>query len=302
VQAQDLLAPYGALHARLDGFERADLDRALLRRRAVKATLMRGTLHLVSAKDHPLYAAALTPALRRLYPGARLRGASEAEIDALARRAVAFGSEPRTNGEYREQLGGDAEWFRARFHSPFVHVPPFTRQSKVVSAAAWLGAADVAAETAVAHLVRRYLSAFGPASVRDAARWAGVPQATIRDGLERVRHVDLGDGLLDLPRAPRPGDVPAPPRLLPLFDELLLAHDDRTRVVPAELARAVNPDGGMILRTFLVDGVVAGLWRTEGHELRLAPFAPLPRVARRELEAEAQRTAASLDRTRVRFG
>jgi hypothetical protein len=149
--------------------------------------------------------------------------------------------------------------------------------------------------------VRRYLGAFGPATVKDAARWAGVPQATIRAGLERVRHVELGDGLLDLPRAPRPGDVPAPPRLLPLFDELLLAHDDRTRVVPAGVAKAINPDGGIVLRTFLVDGLVAGLWRTEGAELVLERFAPLPRVARRELEAEAGRTAAFLGQTRVRF-
>jgi Winged helix DNA-binding domain len=116
-----------------------------------------------------------------------------------------------------------------------------------------------------------------------------------------VRTVDVGDGYLDLPRAPRPGDVPAPPRLLPLFDSLLLGHDDRSRVVPPDDAKTLNRDGGILLRSFLVDGVVAGLWRTEGSDLRLEPFAPLPRPARRELEDEARRVAAFVGARRVAF-
>jgi len=301
VQAQDVAAPYGALHARLEGFRREALDRALERRLVVKATLMRGTLHLVAARDYAPFVAALLPSLRTQYAGVRLRGAAGDVIDALAARALEFGSEPRTNAEFAEHLGGGDEWFRARFHAPFVVVPPFERRPRAIAARAWLDLEPVAEEEARAHLVRRYLAAFGPATVRDAARWARLSQSAVRAGLERVRTVDLGDGYLDLPRSPRPGDVSAPPRLLPLFDLLLLGHDDRTRVVPREYAKALNPDGGIILRSFLVDGVVAGLWRTDGDTLILSPFAPLARVARRELEDEARRTAAFVGAARVRF-
>jgi hypothetical protein len=128
-----------------------------------------------------------------------------------------------------------------------------------------------------------------------------MPQATIRPALKRVRTIDLGDGYVDLPRAPRPGTVAAPPRLLPMWDSLLLAYDDRTRVVADEHRGVVNPDGGTILRSFIVDGVVAGLWRVDRDVLTLAPFAPLPHVPRRALEEEAQRTAAFHGASRVRF-
>jgi DNA glycosylase AlkZ-like len=301
IQAQDVTAPYGALHARLEGFRREALDRALERRLVVKATLMRGTLHLVSARDYAPFVAALLPSLRTQYAGVRLRGAPSEEIDALAQRALAFGSEPRTNTEFADHLGGLDEWFRARFHAPFVVVPPFERRPRMIAASEWLELDPVSEEEARAHLVSRYLAAFGPATVKDAARWARLPQSAVRAGLERVRTIDLGDGYLDLPRSPRPGEVAAPPRLLPLFDLLLLGHDDRTRVVPLEYAKAINQDGGVILRSFLVDGLVAGLWRTDGGALILSPFAPLPRVARRELEDEARRTAAFVGAARVRF-
>jgi hypothetical protein len=128
-----------------------------------------------------------------------------------SRRAPPRSQASRATAELREHVGDD-EWFRARFHAPFVFVPPLA-QRRVVAAEAWLARPVVADETAVAHLLRRYLAAFGPATARDAARWSGLPAPVVRAGLERVRTIDLGDGLLDLPRAPRPGDVPAPPRL-----------------------------------------------------------------------------------------
>jgi hypothetical protein len=301
IQAQDVGAPYGALHARLEGFRRESLDRALDRRLVVKATLMRGTLHLVSARDHPPIVAALQPSLRRMYVGARLRGVPAEEIDALAQRALEFATEPRTNAELAQHLDGDDAWFRARFYAPFVVVPPFERRPRMIAARCWIDLPPVAPEEAAAHLLRVYLAAFGPATVKDAARWAGVPQSVIRGGLERVRTIELGDGYLDLPRSPRPGNVSAPPRLLPLFDSLLLGHDDRTRVIPPEYRTPLNPDGGIVKRSFLVDGVFSGLWRTEGKTLRLEPFAPLPRVAKRELEDEARRTAAFHGAAKVRF-
>jgi Winged helix DNA-binding domain len=301
IQAQDVGAPYGALHARLEGLRREALDRALERRVVVKATLMRGTLHIVSARDYSAFASALKPALTRQYAGVRLRGAPDDAVEALAARALAFGSEPRTNVEYAAHLGGLDEWFRARFHAPFIVVPPFDRRPQLVSAKAWLDLEPVREEEARAHLVHRYLAAFGPATAKDVARWSRLRVSAVRAALDRIRTIELGDGYFDLPRAPRPVDVPAPPRLLPLFDLLLLGHDDRTRVVPPEYARLLNRDGGIILRSFLVDGLVAGLWRVERDVLTLEPFAPLPRVPKRELEAEAHRAAAFHGASKVRF-
>jgi hypothetical protein len=293
IQSQDLEAPYRALAARIEGFERAKLDRALERRTVVKATLMRGTLHIVSARDYPAFIGALLPSLQRQFVRARprLRDAPPEQIDALAARATAFAREPRTTRELRDHLGDD-EWFRARFHAPFVFVPPLP-QRRVVAADAWLGGPAAADETAVAQLVKRYLAAFGPATARDAARWSGVPAPTIRGALERVRTIDLGDGLLDLPRAPRPGDVRAPARLLPLFESILLAYDDRSRFVSGDAYERVML-GGMVLQAFLVDGSVAGTWRLDRGKVELEPFAPLPQGVRRELEDEGRRAAAIL--------
>ena len=112
--------------------------------------------------------------------------------------------------------------------------------------------------------------------------------------LRRYRE-ESGRELLDLPRAPRPhGDVAAPARLLPRFDNLVLSHDDRRRVIADEHRSAVI-QGGEVTATFLVDGFVAGLWSFADSRVRLEPFAPLPRAARRELADEASRLEAFVD-------
>jgi hypothetical protein len=299
IQAQDVGAPYDALFARLDGFRGEVLDRALERRLAVKATLMRGTLHLVSARDYAPFHAALVPSLRRYYSRTSFKG-TPMQVEALAERALTFASEPRTYAELREHLGGEAQFFRVRFHAPFVHAPPITRRPRLVAARSWLDVEEVPREEAVAHLVRRYLAAFGPATARDAARWAGIPVSVVRAALERLRTIDVGDGLLDLVRAPRPGEVAAPPRLLPLFESILLGYDDRSRFITKEHYDRVML-GGIVLKAFLVDGIVAGVWRIERGTLTLEPFAPLPRVARRGVEEEARDVAAFHGAAKVRF-
>jgi len=121
-----------------------------------------------------------------------------------------------------------------------------------------------------------------------------VPIRDLEPGFEALRLRRFRDvrnrELLDLPRAPlEAADAPAPPRLLPRWDELLLAHKDRTRVLPDEYRKAVIQRNGDVQQAFLVDGVVAGLWTCDGNRIRLEPFAPLPRTARRELEQEAAR-------------
>ena len=145
-----------------------------------------------------------------------------------------------------------------------------------------------------AYLVRRYLAAFGPATRADLSQWSGVPVRDLTPGLEQVKlrtfRDERGRELLDLPRAPlAPADAVAPPRLLPRWDELLLAHADRTRVLPEEYRKTVIKKNGDVLQTFLVDGFVAGLWREERGRVVLEPFKSIPRTARRELEDEARR-------------
>ena len=162
----------------------------------------------------------------------------------------------------------------------------------------WLGADGASGDVAATHLVRRYLAAFGPASRADVAQWTGMARSVVDQGLAQLelrRFRDEHDReLYDLPRAPVPsGDVPAPARLLPRFDNVVLSHDDRRRVLPQEYRAAVI-EGGEVRATFLVDGFVAGLWSVENGRVRLAPFAPLPRAVRREVEDEARRLEAFL--------
>ena len=148
------------------------------------------------------------------------------------------------------------------------------------------------------NLVRRYLAAFGPASRADVAQWTGFARSVVDRGLAQLElrrfRDEHGRELYDLPRAPLPGgDAPAPVRLLPRFDNLVLSHDDRRRVLADEHRTAVI-QGGEVRATFLVDGFVAGLWSVEDDRVRIAPFAPLPRTARRDVEDEARRLEAFL--------
>ncbi|WP_030956213.1 DNA glycosylase AlkZ-like family protein, partial [Streptomyces sp. NRRL S-481] len=141
--------------------------------------------------------------------------------------------------------------------------------------------------------VPRYLAAFGPASVRDMQTWAGLTR--LGDAFERLRpelvtfRDDKGVELFDLPDAPRPDpDTPAPPRFLPEFDNLLLSHADRTRVVRPE-HRGRSWQGNIAYPTLLVDGFLAGLWRLEEDALVIEPFDRLTRTQRDEVTAEGER-------------
>ena len=159
-----------------------------------------------------------------------------------------------------------------------------------------MGADGAEGDAAAANLVRSYLAGFGPASRADIAQWTGFVQSVVARGLAGLdlRHFrDEHDReLYDLPRAPVPAsDVRAPARLLPRFDNLVLSHDDRRRVVADEHRSAVI-QGGEVSPTFLVDGFVAGTWSLDDGRVRLRPFAPLPRFWRRELENEARRLEA----------
>jgi hypothetical protein len=196
-------------------------------------------------------------------------------------------------------------WYGLVAHAGLVNGPSSsvwrsnTAGGTFVPARTWLGDDAAAGDAAAAHLVRRYLAAFGPASRADVAQWTGLPLGVLDSGIQRLElrrfRDELGRELVDLPRAPLPpAGTPAPPRFLPMWDSLLLAHDVRTRALPEEYRRVSIARNGDIPETFLVDGFVAGRWRLDGGRVSIEPYAPLPRVARRELEDEASRLEAFL--------
>jgi Winged helix DNA-binding domain len=317
LQAQKVTAPYLGLLARVDGFKGEGLTRALERRRVVKATLMRGTLHLVSADDYLAYATALQPTLDVLWRR-YARDADRPGYEQVVRATLEFASRPRSGPELRDFVAGltgaeptaaENVWWRIRTNAPLLRVPPDGvwgggPRVWIATAESWLGRpAEADAGTAAEALALRYLAGFGPARVADLCRWSGLPAAPVRAALARLEprlrrfRDEQGRQLFDLRRSPLPSaDSPAPARLLAMWDSTLLAYDERTRVLPEEYRKAVIDKRGDVAQTILVDGLVAGTWRIDGRRVRLHPFQPLPRGARREVEEGAARVEAFLGR------
>lgn len=316
LQAQWPPSPYIGLWSRLDGFHPDALVRAVARRHVVKATLMRTTLHLISADDYLAFAGIYRASrIRELQRQLAALGEDADFAEAGERLASLAAERPRTRPELLALLGLPKlrleerrpwlVWYGLSAHAGLVNGPEssvwrsHTAGGTFVPARTWLGADGASGDGAAAHLVRRYLAAFGPASRADIAQWTGMARSVVDQGLAGLRlrrFVDeLGRDLVDLPRAPLPPpDTPAPPRFLPRWDNLLLAHDIRTRAFPEEYRRTIIERNGDVPETFLVDGFVAGQWKLEAGRVRLAPFAPLPRRAWREVEEEAGRLEAFL--------
>ncbi|WP_256104763.1 winged helix DNA-binding domain-containing protein [Streptomyces sp. ODS05-4] len=326
LQAQNTRPPYHALAARLDGFRPEELSELMERRAVARIVTLRSTLHTHTADDVLSLRPLVQPARERELNAFRAR-LTGVDRDRLARTARELVEErPRTPAELRGHLAPlwpDADpaalSVAARCLLPLVQVTPrglWERSGQVALTTAehWLGrpAGEPAApETAV----RRYLAVFGPASVKDMQTWAGLTR--LRPVFEALRpelavfRDEHGTELFDLPDAPRPdADEDAPPRLLPEFDNLLLSHADRTRVVPPaykDRTWRVNQS----FPAFLLDGFVAGVWKLErptGKADRAAvvlePFGAPTRAQRTALVEEAGRTlevlaAADPD---VRFG
>jgi len=302
LQAQWGPAPYVGLWTRVAGFKREALERALLKRQAVRAVLMRGTIHLVSLADYGRFGAAVgTPPWLR--PEAAELG------DALHDAIREFGTSPRTRTEIFEYLAGEhgierdraeTAWYALRIRGRLTHAPE-TGYWKTTGLTRYVTIPHDTArpEAARVELVRRYLGAFGPATRADVSEWSGLRVRDLEPALAALEplarfHDDRGRELVDLPRAPRPSaDTPAPVRLMPRFDNLILSHKDRNRVL-ADEHRGLVIDGGWVKSTFLVDGFVAGTWEIEEGRVRLEPFAPLPRTAKRALESEASSLEAWL--------
>jgi hypothetical protein len=302
MQAQSANAPYVGLWSRLEGFRHDRLTRAYEQRRVVRATLFRVTIQLVSARDHSAFATLMHRRWQDEFANWKLPAAEWApRIHALAEDGpFTYADANRAVPELPERY----RW-RVRCLTPLVHVPPAglwgNVRVRVTTAERWLGQPRVDPDDAAELFVRRYLAGYGPATKADLLRFAALRAKDVRAGFDALEpkltqfEADDGRTLLDLRRAPRPAaDTPAPVRFLPEWDHLVLGYDDRTRVLPPEYQPAVIKKNGDVLPTFLVDGLVAGVWRYEDGRVKTEPFAPLPRSARRELEDEGRRLAAFL--------
>jgi DNA glycosylase AlkZ-like len=305
LQAQWPPAPYVGLWSRLENFDRRTLERLILRRAVVKATLMRSTLHLATSRDYAVFG---TLALR----GLRSWGdavVADAEAVAGGLRELCL-QRPLTFAEAIDYIGREhghrdlharRVWYVARRRAHLHHAPETALwtskpEGRYVAFADEPDGHDSVA--ARAELARRYLAAFGPATRADLADWSGLRVSDFAEALEALEPLrrfrsEEGRELLDLPRAPLPPpDTPAPVRFLPKWDSVLLGHADRRRVLPEEYRKVVIAKNGDVAQTFLVDGVVAGTWRVDGSQVDTTAFAPLPRDARTAVEDEAARLAA----------
>jgi hypothetical protein len=299
LQGQWSPSPYIGLWSRLDGFERDELTHAFEAREVVKATLMRITLHVLSARDF----LALAPVwqAQRAEEFERRRGNPDA-IAAPIRAAIL--ERPRTHAELYEAFPDAYDW-RARSLLALVHLPPsgtwrYHGPTQLADAEQTLGRPLGDAASGAALLVERYLSAFGPASQSDLLRFAGLRVKDVKPGLEaleprlvRYRSED-GRVLLDLDGAPLPaGDTPAPVRFLPKWDSTILAYDRRARILPEAYVKTVIAKNGDVAPTVLLDGLVAGTWTVaragDRATIELTPFGRVPQTVRREVTEEAER-------------
>lgn len=308
LQTQYAPSAYIGLWSRLRGFRREALTRALEQRVAVQGTLMRATIHMVSARDFPLLAVAIRKGRRDWWLRVQAKQLKKVDLEtAVSRVRKHLSKGPLRQSELVELL--KAEGFppiavaSAGMWLDLVRVPPSgtweqRRADLYGLAEGWLDKSNPTEAEGLDHLIRRYLGGFGPASLADISSWAGLPIAALRPAIERMElnhfRDEEGGVLFDLPRAPLPSpNTPAPVRFLPQWDATLLSHTRRTGILPEPYRALVfNTKTPQSVSTFLVDGSVAGKWRYEGGRVRLDPFERIPAPARRELEEEAKRLAA----------
>jgi hypothetical protein len=316
MQAQVPMDPYIGLWSRLDGFDPAELADMLTRRRAVRASLMRATIHLVTARDMRLLRPLMEPVIHRMFwtgsPfGRAIKGVDTEALVAMVRELIE--ERPRTRAELRPLLAEhwpdhDSDALSAiGYLLPVVQVPPRGvwgqgGQATWTTAESWLGR-PLDPEPSIDDLVTRYLAGYGPAAVMDIQAWCGLTKLKevverLRPGL-RVYRDEAGRELFDVPDAPLPAaDTPAQVRFLPEYDNALLGYKDRTRMVGVEARRRLDSDILGNFSTFLVDGFVAGRWKLAREDgaarITIEPVVRVSASDRASLIDEGQRLAAFL--------
>lgn len=302
LQTQYAPSGYVGLWSRLAGFQRDDLTRALEDRSVIQATLMRGTIHLVSRREFWLYAMGVRRARREWWARTNREAGS---LQAMERRDDALRAALKDGPRSVADLGGLASGFVGNIGLwvDLVRVPPSgtweRRRANLLGLAEdWVGPNDVTEEEGLAHLVRAYLRGFGPAPYRDISSWAGVPVAPLREAGARLdlRHLrdEAGREVIDIATGTIPPvDSPVPVRLLPHWDANLLVHARRTEVLPeAYRPRIFSTKVPFSVGTVLVGGVVVGSWSLRDGRVVIDTFEGLDPPADREVHEEAERLEA----------
>jgi len=312
MQAQIPADPYVALWSRLEDFRTDDLAKLIIDRKAVRMGLMRATIHLVTARDGLALRPIIQPALERAFQtgspfGRKLVGV---DIDRLLKIGRALVDErPRTSAELRPIMhkrwpkrDQDSLVMAMSYLLPLVQVPPrgvwgAGAQPRRTTLEAWLGR-PLGKTRSPDALILRYLAAFGPATVGDARTWSGL--SGLAEVFERLRprlrtfRDERGRELFDVPDGPLPDpEIPAPPRFLPVYDNVVLSHDDRARVVRAGARNRTGYMEGVNLGSVLIDGFVGATWTIkrgpETATLRIALLERLPKRERVAVEDEGAR-------------
>lgn len=324
LQAQEPASLYVGLWNRIARFDPVDLDKAFATQAVVRGSLMRITLHAVDAADYPLFHAAMHRNLRasrvfdRRY---KSTGLTEADADAAVQRLLDFTRQARTRGEIESMLadlvGATAAeprlWWALRTFAPVVRAPDggpwsFSRSASYTTGPSY-DQEPLSALEALKHLIRRYLRGFGPASAADFAQFALQRQSEIKPALaEMANELERHEGpdgaiLYDVPDGVIPTDDEiAPPRLLAMWDSILLAYRDRSRVIPEGYRPLIIRNNGDVLPTLLVDGFVAGVWRPVDGGIEATAFHSLSRREWDDLTAEAEGLVRLLARDSTAYG
>jgi hypothetical protein len=314
MQAQAPLAPYVGLWTRVDDFRAEELAELMTSRAVVRTTLMRGTIHLVSARDCRVMRPMMQPVLERGWTGSpfckHLVGVDYDDLLSLGHKLLA--AQPMTRAELAPLLrerwpdrDPDSLVYANTFLTPLVQVTPRGVWGQSGPAAwapveNWLGA-PVDSEPNPDEIVLRYLGAFGPASVMDVQAWSGLTR--LKEVVDRLRprlvtfRDEHGRELFDLPDAPRPdAGTPAPVRFLPEYDNVLLGHADRTRVNPHQARIPLPPGNGAIMGNLLVDGYFVATWRiTRKADTATLTVSPFAKLSSKDKSAITEEAAALLD-------
>ncbi len=320
LQAQEPKDPYVALWTRIDGFRPEELEALLEAREAVRLTLMRGTIHLVTACDCLALRPAMQAVTERIHwsasPfGRRLGDADPGEVVAAGREILE--EAPRTRAQVRDLLAerwpdrdAEAMAHTVAYLLPVLQIPPrglWSRSGRATLATveSWLGR-PLDGDPAPDRTVVRYLAAFGPASVKDVAMWSGFTR--VREVIERLRgelrtfRDEHGAELFDLPDAPLADpDAPAPVRFLPEYDNVFLAHADRSRIGDSADRPRLGFGDGRFFKLLLIGGFLRAAWRLENGNVVVKPARKLSKRDAAGVEAEGARLAAFLGGAEIRI-